>query len=80
MHRKSTLALAIISSSYIVIYLKRFIPSLLFLDEDMGSLHFLFTVFSFFSQLCLGAFKIQANCLLDKYADSFPLVIQIFKT
>jgi hypothetical protein len=37
-------------------------PSLLFLDEDLGSLHFLFTIF-FFSQLCLGALKIQAHYL-----------------
>jgi hypothetical protein len=41
---------------------------LLSLDEELGSLHFLFTIVYFFPQLCLGAFKIQAHCFLDKYA------------
>jgi hypothetical protein len=31
-------------------------------------LHFLFANFNFCSQLCLGAFKIQAHCLIYKYA------------
>jgi hypothetical protein len=35
-------------------------PSLLFLDEDLGSLYFLFTIFLFFSQLC----KIHAFLVL----------------
>jgi hypothetical protein len=46
-------------------------PSLLFLDEDLGSLHFLFVQISHFSQLCYKIFSPFICCVEYSYFSQF---------
>jgi hypothetical protein len=57
-------------------------PSLLFLDEDLGSFHFLFTIFNFFLNYMLGCFQNQSSlffrqvCIVSYWSCKFLKLCQ----